>query len=426
MKLPTDFERRFELNNEVHARPPEALVTPTRITYIALLSQPEARDEEIAHLTRLCGRYGVNAPGPGATHFSADLGPFRIKWERHTEFSRYMFIARSESDDPFAASVVASLPSDWSERLSGRTIVAAQVAILKSSASSVDHDALSSRHFAGNTLIGSRVAANAAIALTDMRIHADGMSRALVLDNGLQPRVAGRIVQRLLEIETYRMTALLALPVARDLGPFLSESDRELTRITTEMVAAGRDEEPNLLERLTTLQAEIERRYAVSEYRFSAAQAYYDLVRSRISELREERIEGLQTFNEFTERRLSPAMGTCRSAAGRLEALSERVARSTQMLSTRVDIARERQNQLLLETMARRASMQLRLQQTVEGLSIAAIAYYIVGLVGYGVKGLNSLGLRINADLAMGFAIPVVVAILFFGLKAHRRRISKF
>jgi uncharacterized membrane-anchored protein len=119
-------------------------------------------------------------------------------------------------------------------------------------------------------------------------------------------------------------------------------------------------------------------------------------------------------------------MGTCRSAAGRLEALSERVARSTQMLSTRVDIARERQNQMLLETMARRASMQLRLQQTVEGLSIAAIAYYIVGLVGFGVKGLNTLGLRINADLAMAFAIPVVVAILFYGLKAHRRRISKF
>lgn len=424
MKLPADFERRFELNNEVHARPPEAIPTPTRLTYVALLSPPEARVEEVAHLSRLCTHYGVNGPGAGATHFSADLGPFRIKWERHTEFSRYMVIATGAASDPFVTPVANNLPPDWVAGLPGKTIVATQVAVV-ASGDAIDQDATAARYFAGNTMIGARIAAGGAIALTDMRIHADGLSRILVLQQSLQPRVAGRMVQRLLEIETYRMMALLALPVARDIGPFLSDSDRELTRITTEMVAAGREEEPLLLDRLTRLQAEIERRYAVSEYRFSAAAAYYDLVRSRIEELREERIEGLQKFREFTERRLSPAMGTCRSAAGRLAALSERVARSTQMLSTRVDIARERQNQLLLETMARRASMQLRLQQTVEGLSIAAIAYYIVGLVGYAVKGLNTLGTRINPDLAMGFAIPVVVAILAYGLAHHRKRIAK-
>ena len=71
--------------------------------------------------------------------------------------------------------------------------------------------------------------------------------------------------------------------------------------------------------------------------------------------------------------------------------MSERVARATQLLSTRVDIARSRQNQAVLEQMNRRTKLQLRLQQTVEGLSVAAITYYIVGLTGYAAKGLNAL-----------------------------------
>ena len=46
----------------------------------------------------------------------------------------------------------------------------------------------------------------------------------------------------------------------------------------------------------------------------------------------------------------------------------------------------------LLGAMNRRQQLQLRLQATVEGLSVAAITYYIVGLVGYAAKGLKEGG----------------------------------
>lgn len=157
----------------------------------------------------------------------------------------------------------------------------------------------------------------------------------------------------------------------------------------------------------------------------SAAAAYYELVKRRIDELREQRLQDLQTVREFMERRLAPAMNTCKNVSESIEALSERVARSTNLLSTRVGMVRERQNQKLLEGMARRARLQLRLQQTVEGLSVAAISYYVVGLVGYAAKALKSGGLALEPDLAMGIAVPVVVALTALGMRRVRKRLQE-
>jgi hypothetical protein len=109
-------------------------------------------------------------------------------------------------------------------------------------------------------------------------------------------------------------------------------------------------------------------------------------------------------------RRFEPAVATCQTVSARLHDLSERVAQASGLLSTRVDIARERQNQALLSSMDRRAKLQLRLQQTVEGLSVAAIVYYVAGLVGYVTKGAKAGGLPLNADLVIGLAVPVVAA----------------
>ena len=216
------------------------------------------------------------------------------------------------------------------------------------------------------------------------------------------------MVQRLLEIDTYRMMALLALPVARELAPLLTRGEQELAEITAALVSANSDDEAILLERLTKLEAEIDSRESANHYRFSAAGAYYELVQRRIADLRERRIEGMQRFQEFTERRLAPAMNTLRAVAARQESLSERLARAVQLLSTRVDITRERQNQKVLESMNRRAKLQLRLQQTVEGLSIAAVTYYVVGLVGYAAKGGKAFGLDVNPDFAVAVSIPLV------------------
>lgn len=423
MLLPPDHPLRIELNDEAHARPPEALVAPLRLSFLAMRPDPARREAEWEHLCALVRRYGRTPPAR-ASHYSADLGPFRVKWERHTEFTRYKFIVRGAGPDPFEPPALQSVPADWLAALPGEIMVATHAALLPAGGEQPDHEELAARHFGGEALAGAQIAAGAGIAFTDFRIR-DRFNRLLVLDRGMTPRQAGRSMQRLLETDTYRMMALLALPVAHALTPWLNGAERELAQITAALVDSDETTEPQLLERLTRLEAEIESRESAHLFRFTAAAAYYALVQRRIEELREVRIQGLPTFREFTERRLAPAMNTCRSVSARLESLSQRVARATQLLSTRVDVTRERQNQQVLESMNRRAEAQLRLQQTVEGLSAAAITYYVVGLVGYAAKGVQALGWNVNVELAVALSIPLVALAALLGVRHVRKVVTR-
>jgi uncharacterized membrane-anchored protein len=224
----------------------------------------------------------------------------------------------------------------------------------------------------------------------------------------------------LLEIDTYRIMAQLAQPVASEAGPMLAVSERELAQINASLVTAGEASEPALLNSLTGLAAEMEHLESQTRYRFGAADAYYELMQRRIDELREQRISSLQTFREFTERRLAPAMNTCRSVAARPESLSLWVARATRLLSTRVDVTTERQNQALLESMNTRA----RLQSTVEGLSVAAVTYYISTLVGHAAEALRASGVHVEPDLATGIAIPIVAVAAWVGIHHIRKTVT--
>ena len=419
--LPRDYPERFVLADEVHARPYEALETPELASYVAVLVDPGERAGERAHLVALCERFGVAPPPESSSHFRGVFGAVRLKWERHGEFSAYTTFVHVDGEAPQLASALAGLPGDWVAQIPGRTVVAAEATLLAADAAFPDATALAAR-FRGNIVVGAEIGDGAGLAYTDFRIHPDGFVRFLIVDRSLTPRQAGRMMQRLFEIEAYRVMALLALPIARREGPRVVEIERSLATLTDAMARdTGADEA--LLAQLSFLAAQVESALAASQYRFGASRAYYDLVRSRIAELRERRIPGLQTIEEFMSRRLAPAMATCESVSRRLGNLSERVARASSLLSTRVDIARERQNQALLASMDRRARMQLRLQQTVEGLSIAAITYYVVGLVGYAAKALRSAGTPLDVDLVVGIAIPVVAQLAALGVHHVRRRI---
>jgi len=424
IELPANHPQRLQLNDEVHARPPEPLTAPVRLSYLALFSGAGAREAGFDALCALAERHGVAPPSAGVNHYRADLGPFRVKWERHTEFVRYTFIVDGAGTDPFGDPAIAALPADWLASLPGQLMVAAHVALLPPDPDGAEPLATARRLFPGDLLVGSVVSSDAAAAFTDFRVRPDGFSRVLVQDRRMTPAQAGRVVQRLLEIDTYRIMALLALPVAQALAPEIARFEREVAGITAAMVTARDQDEPLLLERLTRLAAEIDSRQADNLYRFSAAVAYDGLVQRRVRELRETRVSGLQTLQEFTERRLAPAMNTCVSVANRQEELSRRVARATQLLATRVGVTRERQNQSVLEAMNRRVRLQLRLQSTVEGLSIAAVTYYIVGLVGYAAKAFKAAGGHIEPDLAMGISIPIVALLMALGLRKVRRAVA--
>lgn len=426
---PAEHPDRYGLSNELHARPFEELAAPIDVALYAMVTGEGTAGDDREHLAQLCERFGVNPPADGANFFTADFGAFRLRWERHSEFTSYTVIRPREKQEPFSSPAGETLPADWFSGLPGELLVATQLTLLHRDDPEPDQ-ALLERLFVPGSLVMSSLSNGSASVWTDLRIHPDGHNRILVQDRSMQSRKAGRMVQRLLEIATYRNMALLALPLARKTSPKIAEIDRALADLTSRMAAAGRgdeedDDDGDLLEQLTRQSAEIERLASSTAYRFSAAKAYYALIETRLSELRESQIEGYQTIGEFLDRRLGPAMRTCASVSDRLGDLSRRATRAANLLRTRVDFALERQNQNLLHSMDRRAKLQLRLQQTVEGLSVAAISYYLVGLVNYGAKALEKAQmLPVDAVYVTGVSIPIIVALLWVGLKRARKIIE--
>lgn len=412
---------RRVLAGEVHARPYEQVSAPVRASHLAILHDGLSVAEERGYLAELLASHGAEPPGGGATHFARDLGALRLRWERHSEFSTYTFLRFDAFSRPFHGSPLELVPQDWLEAMPGQLITAVHVAVEQAGRAAEDLPAL----FDGNPLVGSKVLGGAGEAWTDFRLHGDGFCRMLILDQSLTRGQTGRLLQRLLEIETYRMMALLAFPMARQANAEVGRMDRGLADIVTELAdpeVVQNDRE--LLDRLTALAAEAERLDADTSFRLSAARAYYAIVNQRIAELREDRIPGVQTVAEFMDRRLAPAMHTVESSAERQQLLGRRAARAGDLLRTRVDIALEEKNRDLLRSMNRRAKLQLRLQETVEGLSVVAIAYYLLGLVLYAAKGLKGAGLAVDPDVAALIALPVILGAVVLGVRRLRRAIG--
>jgi uncharacterized membrane-anchored protein len=421
--LPPDHPERQVLADEVHARPPEPLETPSRATFVAVLVDEEERAHEREHIAALLRPFGLQLPPDPLTPISVKLDRLRFKWERHGEFSSYTCFAAGRSPTPFSEPPAALLPPGWLAGVPGQTIFAAHAKLIPAPPQPPDA-AFLALHFKSNIVMGAEIGDGAGLAYTDFRRHEDGFARILVLDRAFTPRQAGRMLQRLFEIEAYRMMSLLALPIARRSAPRILAIERQLAALTDGIATESENDEA-LLQQLAQLAAEVESSLAASQFRFSACAAYAELVNRRIAELREARLPGLQTIEEFMARRFNPAVATCISVSQRLHGLSERVAQASGLISARVEIVREQQNRALLASMDRRAKQQVRLQQTVEGLSVAAIAYYVAGLVGYVAKALNTGGLHVNVDLIVGAAIPVTAVLVILSVRRARRRIAR-
>lgn len=411
---------RRSLNDEVHARPPDSLPTPSSLIYLARLPARDDSDRATGLLAELLEHFDSPPPTAGANHYATTIAGRRLRWERHTEYDRYTIVSSGES-----GTADIDLPEEWLGRMQGEILVALKARVVGKDDCGESIEGLSGKYFDGNILIGARVADDDALALTDFRIHDDGFGRVLLVDCGMSEPQTGRVMQRLLEIETYRMLTLLALPVAQRLAPVLAGEEAEMAAIGEALLAVEAHQEQALLDRLTQLSASSQSRQVRSAFRFAAAEAYYDIVLTRIAELRETRIHGMQTFEEFTTRRLTPAVKTCRAVSRRQQTILEQMARATKLLSTRIDVARQQQHESLLASMNRRVKAQLRLQATVEGLSVAAVTYYVVGLVGAIAEGLETKGLDVEPALVMAASVPVVAGLVFFTVRRLRRKISR-
>ena len=427
---------RTPLAAEVHSRPSLRLSGPETLTHLAVylrdsaLAGIEDGGEHHALLVSLCQEFGMAGPAAGARYFFHDFGSFRLQWEAHTEFATYTFAECRDQAPPlaqaFAQVPLRHVPQKWLQLLGGRLMVATHVSLLPDGASLADMRAA----FGGNLLAGSDSQGRARV-WTDFAIAPDGFGRVVIQDMGMQYQQAGRLVQRVLEVETYRMMAMLGLPHAQQAAPVLNAIEAELVRLASGMTdsidaMAGREpnDERGLLQMITGLAARMEKLALENSYRFAASKAYYRLVQARIEELAESRIEGVPTIREFMDRRLAPAMNTCEATVRRQEALAERIARTNDLLRTRVGIVQEQQNRRILESLNTRAAQQLRLQQAVEGLSVVAISYYSVGLLSYAGKAMKAAGWPVNPDIATGVLMPLMVAVVWLGLRRMHHKVT--
>jgi uncharacterized membrane-anchored protein len=439
--LPPPHPQRVALHNEIHARPPEAMSAPLAISHVVMACDAGDRDASRAHLASLLRDHHLAPPDDQCVHLRADLGRFRLRWELHTEFATWTFtraLRPADARDGAAADAVdaadtafATVPEDWVARLPGRTLAAMHLWVLPQ-VRSAEGDAQAGpavpdcarRLLDEDRLVASGVARDQGRIYSDFAIHADGFSRMVLLVEGFSARRLGRLVQRLLEIETYRMAALLALPAAREGSLLLGSAERELAALSDAIRSAERRDEPQLLDRLTRLAGQVESQYASTHARFSASAAYFELLDKRLADIEETRLPGLQPVGQFLERRVSPARSTCAWTVRRQDALSQRVSRVSNLLRTRVEIEQQQNSQAVLGAMNRRQDVQIKLQSTVEGLSVAAITYYIVGLIGYLAKGAQKAGSPFTPEALTAAAIPLVALAVWLSLRRIHRRLA--
>lgn len=415
---------RAQVLAEVHARPLMPIETPRRLLHFAFMTDHWAAAKDRAAFEAFCLARARPAPAQDAKHHRIDVPPAVLRWEHHGEFTTYTweFPAQSKTADadglmPFRpsahdlASVMRLLPQP------GPLLVAIDLHLLPERVVGDSYRQL----FSQAQLAAADVEGGAARIATDFYPDPFGFVRILVLDRKLTAPLAGSLVQRLLEIETYRSLALLGLPQAQELAPTVRRIETELPLLLSQMAdSQGVEANRRLLDRLTTLATELETGAAHSLFRFGATRAYHELVVNRLQVIDERPITGLPTFAGFLSRRLTPAIRTCAATEARQDNLSRKLARAAQLLRTRVDIDLESQNSDLLRKMNDRARMQLRLQQTVEGLSIIVLTYYLTAICHVAFEGLGKRFAWLDPTIATAIALPF--AFIFVALMLRRIR----
>ena len=416
----SDHPLRYAMANELHARPFPTLNAPSRAAYLAITSQTPDRAAERTHLIALLDRYGAPHPQPDATHYSGQIGKHMLKWESHSEFVTYTIFGDGNAIPPFDASTFAMFPDDWLQSAPGQRITSALIRVETRDGDGRIIDK-TNQWFVPESLAIARVLEDELVVASDFRIDPVGhMRMAVFAGPETGGRRIGRVVQRLCEIETYKAMAMLGLAKVRDMGPELLTLDKQLSSLVAELNSDTLKSDETLRQLLQT-SAVLEHAGAQSAYRFGATRAYEAIVNQRILILREERFLGRQTFGEFMMRRFDPAMRTVESTQSRLQSLTDRAARASDLLRTRVDVERSAQNQDLLTSMDKRADLQLRLQRTVEGLSVVAISYYAVSLALY-VLGPVEMAYGVSKTMLAAGVTPVVLIVVWLLIQRIHRK----
>lgn len=401
----------------MHVRRLPVLHSPCRLMQVLTVLGEHGAQLSHAHIAAIAASHGLMV-AERAKYATFEIGDTVIVWERHTEFASYTFCRLGSFDAPFDPAVFDAVATPVLADMPGQIIRATQIAMLPPDAAAPDKPQLDD-WFEREALIVCDTVGGKARVLSDFRLHDDGFGRLLIVDQGLEGDEASQLIQRVQELGNYRNMALLGLPLAQQLTPEVSRLEQRLATLT-KSVSERVSSDDDLLDELTYLSAELARLAAETRYRMSATRAYAQLSSDRLQALAVTPVRGYQTLTDFTERRLIPAVRTCDSFSARIEDLQQRAAWTSELLRTRIDIALAKQNRDLLASMNRRTQLQLRLQQAVEGLSVVAISYYLVALIGYVVKAAPG----IDHERTMALIVLLIAAGVAIGMRFLRKRLA--
>lgn len=407
------------LIGELHSRPHPVLEAPCSVTHLAIL--PDSGSSSLQpQIEALCRQYDQPEPSDDR-HHSVRLGELSLRWERHTEFES-ITVLRTDSATDSTRRPVDDLPETWLDSLNGMIVSATRITVRK--VGSGPREACATAGTGTLTVVGGSLLDGAAEVRTDLTADNRGfVDFYLELDETMPAERTGRLIQLLIEVETYRMMALLGLPAARTLGPKLNRLEERLVNVVTRLGQTDDlTREQPLLDELFGIAQSSEELLSANAFRFSATIAYGRIVRDRLEELRERPVPGRQPLGAFLYRRFEPAVRTCHATRERQESLGQRISRTADLARTRVDVTLQGQNRSLLSSMARRASMQLRLQQTVEGLSVMAIGYYSIGILAYLLGGWMPTD---TLKLAISASTPLLLFAIWWLLRRWRHHIGE-
>lgn len=403
---------RESLHDELHARPSIYFDGPAHVYHFALLDDGVCIDPIIAQLEGLADQHSHGA----SRHGLLRIDGYPFKWERHSEFLSLTWVVPRTPQTP----LWAELPEPLRGLLQTHQalIINALVVLVEDAQEALDDPAA----YGFKDPAGSHVGGGDATVWSDFRLSEQGFNRILLINRGLNAYRLGRMIRRLLEIETYRMLASLALPTAQNIGVTLQELDRSLIRLAERNAGAGNSEAKELLDALTELSARLMRCGAACRPRFSAAEAYAQIVFERIGELRESHVGGSQRLGVFIERRFKPTVRYCAATERRLDRLASGIANLGDLLQARAQVEVEEQNSEILESLNARTSTQLKIQKAVEGFSLIAISYYLVGLLKLTLEGLAALGTPFSSKVLFAVLAPLFLLTLL--LLARRLKVA--
>ncbi|KAB2887149.1 MAG: DUF3422 domain-containing protein, partial [Burkholderiaceae bacterium] len=405
---------RAAIMDEIHARPVDLIPATCRLRRLVFIvpAAPGAMQAIFRQFKAFCSQSNLPVPDDTARQYSFTNTHRHVTWEFHTEFVTVTWRSDLGDKDNYPEDVGLHVAESGLLIGAVRIDVIAEAQVPERLVPGFNLPSLCLSHFE-STL--AQVA-------TDFVPDAERFVRFELAVGALTQLRRSIIVRRLLEVETYRTMALLALPAAREIEPELRDTEVKLSAMLERMSdATAPSATQAALDELHALSIRCGRISERLSYRFAAAKAYGAVLQARLDGLRESATVRGSTLAHYIGNRVDPALATCSAIEKRLAVLSDKLERAIGLLEVRIGVDMQKQNAALLDSIAQNTHNQFLLQRTVEGLSTIAISYYLLGILSYAAAGwLDEL--HWQKTLMLSIATPTVLLLVWAFVRRLRNR----